>query len=147
MKGEMMDVRWQQRFDNYRRLLKILKTNFHGKKAEDFSELEQMGLGKSFELTFEILWKLLKDYLEYEEVEIGLISPKNILRVSAENGLLDLMKTDGSLLIEAHKSRNELTHIYDFEKFQAALIKIQNRYLPELLKVESFFGEKVQSHE
>jgi len=137
----MEDIRWKQRYEHYSKMLQILTDNLGEKSAEEFSELEQIGLGKSFELCFELLWKMLKDYLEFEEIEIGLISPKNILKVAAEKGLLEQIGVNGDILMQAHKSRNELVHIYDFEKFSNALNAIQTIYLPELLKVAHYLGE------
>ena len=136
------DIRWKQRFSNYSRMVNLLSDSFKDSSPDDFSELEQIGLGKAFEMSFELLWKLLKDYLEYEEIEIGLISPKNILKVSAESGLLEKMETDGDSLIRAHKARNDLVHIYDRKGFCAALKEIQEHYLPIMLGVERYFKVK-----
>jgi len=36
------------------------------------------------------------------------------------------------------ETRNELSHMYDFEKFKIALEKIQNKYLPQLEKLYDF---------
>ena len=110
---KMQDIRWKQRHSSYTSILNLLNDSMAGKDPEDFTELEQIGLAKSFELSFELLWKLLKDYLESENIEIGLISPGNILKAAASKGLLQLMDADGDILMKAHKSRNELVHIYD----------------------------------
>ncbi|MCL1884168.1 MAG: nucleotidyltransferase substrate binding protein [Defluviitaleaceae bacterium] len=139
----MHDIRWKQRYANYTNILNILKSNFQNKKPEDFTELEQIGLAKSFELCFELLWKLIKDYLEHEDVEIGLISPKNILKAAASRGLLGQMDVDGDILLKTHKSRNELTHVYDHEKFSSALHDIKYIYLPEMIKIDSYFMVKM----
>ena len=87
------------------------------------------------------MWKLLKDYLEYEEVEIGLLSPRNILKCSAEVGLFEKMDVDGALLMRMHKSRNELSHIYDDERSLGILRDVKDIYLDEFLKLDRYFGE------
>ena len=135
----MDDIRWKQRHANYSKILKVLNNNLADKEPLEFSELERIGLAKSFELSFELLWKLLKDFLEHEEVEIGLISPKNILKAAAVSGLLEKINANGDILMQAHKSRNELAHIYDNDKFTATLENIKNTYLPEMIKVNGFF--------
>ena len=135
----MDDIRWKQRHANYTNILKVLNDNLADREPPEFTELERIGLAKSFELSFELLWKLLKDFLEYEEVVIGLISPKNILKAAASSGLLEKINTNGDVLMQAHKSRNELVHIYDNDKFTAALESIKNTYLPEMIKIDGFF--------
>ena len=78
----MDDIRWKQRHLNYTNILKVLNTNLADREPKEFTELEHIGLAKSFELSFELMWKLLKDFWEQEEIEIGLISPKNILKAA-----------------------------------------------------------------
>ena len=135
----MNDIRWKQRHASYANILKVLSGNLAGREPQEFTELERIGLAKSFELSFELLWKLLKDYLEHEEIVIDLISPKYILRAAAASGLLEKANADGDILMQAHKSRNELVHIYDNEKFTAVLESIKNTYLPEMIKIDGFF--------
>jgi uncharacterized protein YjbJ (UPF0337 family) len=51
---ESDDVRWEQRFNNYKKALGKL-TNAVGKATEEeLSELEQEGLVQRFEYTFEL---------------------------------------------------------------------------------------------
>lgn len=135
----MQDTRWKQRYMSYSKILGLLYDNLLSKSPNDYSELEQIGLAKSFELCFELMWKLLKDYLEYENVEIGLISPKNILKSAASKGLLQLIDADGDVLINAHITRNGLVHVYDQAVFYQALMDVKELYLPEMLKVKIYF--------
>ena len=135
----MNDIKWKQRHANYTNILKILSDSLKDKDLKDFTELERIGLAKSFELSFELLWKLLNDFLEYEEIEIGIISPKNILKAAASSGILEKTGANGDILMQAHKSRNELVHIYDNDKFSATLESIKKSYLPEMIKIDEFF--------
>ena len=142
---EKQDIRWQQRYSNYHNILAVLNRNLAESHPEDFDELEQIGLTKSFELSFELSWKLIKDYLESQGIEIGLISPKNVLRIAASSGLLELVGVDGDTLLAAHKTRNELTHMYDEEAFQAALFTVKAEYLAQLNKIDNYFNLLVTS--
>jgi hypothetical protein len=54
------DVRWQQRFSNYRRALEQLEGFF---EPSTLNEREQQGLIKVFEYTFELAWNTLRDLL------------------------------------------------------------------------------------
>jgi len=136
----MQDIRWRQRYSNYTSILSLLKRSLQNKSVDDFTELEQIGLAKSFELCFELMWKLLKDYLEYEDIEIGLLSPKNIIKAAATMGLLEQMDVDGSILIEALKSRNELVHVYDKEKFNKSIKNINEIVLPQMIMIDNYFN-------
>jgi nucleotidyltransferase substrate binding protein (TIGR01987 family) len=78
------DVRWQQRFDNYCRALKQL-TKFMEKG--ELNELEEQGLIKSFEYTFELGWKVLKDLLEHQGLA-DLIGSRDAIREAFKQGLL-----------------------------------------------------------
>jgi nucleotidyltransferase substrate binding protein (TIGR01987 family) len=139
MVGMANDERYQQRFENFSRVIKLLATNLSKKELNDYNDLEQEGLIVRFDLAFELMWKLLRDYLVFEDVEIGLISPKNVLRVAASSGLLTEIGADGDVLLAAHNARNVLTHVYDFENFQWLLTEIQSKYVPEMMKVERYF--------
>ena len=137
----MDDVRWKQRFSSYASMLNFLQDSFRSKELPEFSELERVGIAKGFELCFELLWKLLKDYLEYSEVEVNIISPKNVIKIAATSGILQTIGADGDVLMQAHKTRNELVHVYDSEGFASAVKEIKDKYLPELIKVENYFKE------
>lgn len=139
----MQDVRWQQRYANYSKIVNLLNLELAEKNIADFSELEQSGISQWFELSYELLWKLLKDYLEFQEVEIGLLSPKNVLKIAASSGLLEQIAVDGEMLIEMHQSRNELTHIYDDEKALAILNFVQNNYIHQMIKIDDYFGKLI----
>ena len=54
------DVRWKQRFHNLEKAFLFLE---RATKQNSFNELEAAGLIQSFEFTFELAWKTLKDYL------------------------------------------------------------------------------------
>ena len=54
------DIRWQQRFSNYRRALAQLETFVEPPRL---NEREQQGLIKVYEYTFELAWNTLRDLL------------------------------------------------------------------------------------
>ena len=68
---EDIDIRWQQRFQNYCKALALLNeaaelvsTNQgYGRKVED---LLNEGLIQRFEYTHELAWNVMKDYAEYQ---------------------------------------------------------------------------------
>ena len=142
MDNSTNSIRWKQRYNNYAAMLKILADSFSHNSVQEYSELEQIGLAKSFELSFALMWKLLKDYMEYEGVEIGLLSPKNVLKTAATCGLLVEIDADGDVLMAAHKSRNELMGICNGPVFDKILLDIGIHYLPQMQKLENFFASQ-----
>ena len=77
---------------------------------DDLSDLERDGLIQRFEFCFEILWKCAKDYLR--EVEgIDAASPKNVIRMSRNVGLLTDEETEQALAMV--NDRNSTSHMYD----------------------------------
>jgi len=54
---ENKDIRWEQRFMNYRKALKQL-TRFV--ETENLNDMEQQGMIKAFEYTYELAWNTMK---------------------------------------------------------------------------------------
>ena len=63
----MYDIRWQQRFSNYKKALAQLSEAVELSKQRPLVHLEQQGLIKAFEFTYELAWNLIKDYFNYEK--------------------------------------------------------------------------------
>jgi 16S rRNA G527 N7-methylase RsmG len=51
------DIRWMQRFNNYKRALKQLNDAVELSQQRDLTELESQGLIQAFEYTHELAWK------------------------------------------------------------------------------------------
>jgi hypothetical protein len=76
------DIRWQQRFSNYRQALSQLETFF---EPPAFNDREQQGLIK----TFELAWNTLRDLLRSQGDAI-LLGSRDTLR---EAGLIESAAT------------------------------------------------------
>ena len=60
------DIRWTQRFKNYKRALAQLKEAVRLFRERPLSLIEQQGLIQAFEYTHELSWKTLQDYFAYQ---------------------------------------------------------------------------------
>lgn len=60
-----LDIRWEQRFSNYNKALAQLERFLLKKKL---NEMEEQGLIKAFEYTYELAWKTLQDFAEEQRV-------------------------------------------------------------------------------
>jgi nucleotidyltransferase substrate binding protein (TIGR01987 family) len=122
------DIRWKQRFSNYRKAFSQLQ-EFIGK--QDLNKLEEQGLIQCFEYTFELAWKTMKDYLESQGFTIA--SPRSAIQTAFQSGLI----TEGHLWIEALEQRNLMAHTYDEERARQAIRLIQNAYYQILFNLYS----------
>ena len=111
--------RWQQRFANLEKSYLFLLSAM---QKESYTPLEISGLIKTFEFTFELSWKTLKDYLQAEGILAD--SPRETLKQAFQMGLIE----DGHLWIEMLDKRNELTHTYDEPAARQAATTIKAKY-------------------
>ena len=84
----MSDTRWKQRFNNYIKAFQTLVAAVELARSRELSELEQQGVIQSFELTHELAWNVLKDYLTEKGI-VGLIGSKDATRSAFKNGLIE----------------------------------------------------------
>lgn len=122
----MPDIRWKQRFDNlqsaYQRLQHAVQVNA---QTPD-NDLIHMALIKSFEMTFELSWKTMKDYLKYNGIDMKL--PREVIKQAFANDII----TDGQLWIDMLEDRNLMAHTYDQARALEAVNHICQRYMAGL---------------
>lgn len=124
MMGGMSDAeRWLQRLENLNKAFARLE---QACVQTDYSELEIAGVVQTYEFTFELCWKTLKDKLTFEGYEVN--SPRETIRKAFEMGLL----ADAELWLEALESRNLFSHTYDSEIAEQAVASIRHRFEPML---------------
>lgn len=99
------DIRWLQRFSNFKRAFAQLD---EAVSLPVYSKLEQQGLIKGFEITYELAWNTLKDLLQ-DQGYTGILGSKDTFRLGNQVGLI----TDGDTWMEMVKSRSATSHTYD----------------------------------
>ena len=120
--------RWQQRLDTFGTALAQL-TNACDR--EWYDDLELAGLIKTFEFSFELSWKVLKDLLFYEGHDVK--APRAVIRKSFEVEYIN--ESDCEILIDALDKRNLLSHAYLLDVAQEAETLIKERYHPALVRL------------
>ncbi len=98
----MTDVRWQQRFSNYRRALAQLSRFM---EVEELNDLEKQGLIQAFEYTHELAWKTLSDFLK-QKGNAEIYGSKDAAREAFKLGLVE----KGEVWMDMIKSRNLTSH-------------------------------------
>ena len=121
------DIRWKQRFQNYKKALQTMKSAVKLAATRELSNLEKQGVIQGFEFTFELAWNLMKDYLEEQGVT-GIIGSKNAVRQAFSKGLIE----DGQIWMEMIESRNISSHSYDEEIADLLQQKIIGVYFEQL---------------
>ena len=99
------DIRWLQRFSNFKKAFAQLE---EAVSLSTYSKLEQQGLIKGFEITYELAWNTLKDLLQ-DQGYTSILGSKDTFRLSNQVGLI----TNGDIWMEMVKSRNATSHTYD----------------------------------
>lgn len=120
---ELKDIRWKQRFENFNKVYILLEKY---SKESNLNELEQAGIIQFFEMTFELAWKVLKDYLERDGFIVK--SPRETIKQAFQNDLIN----DGHIWIEALANRSLTIHTYDSELLSKMVNEIVDKYFPEI---------------
>lgn len=128
----LSDIRWQQRFANFRKALINLDEAVKLSRQRGLSQLERQGLIKAFEFVHELAWNTLKDYAEFKGIE-GLIGSRDATRTAFKAGLIE----DGENWMEMIKSRNLTSHAYDEAKAQEIERKVVSDYFGLFKQLEA----------
>jgi len=129
------EIRWQQRLANFRKALLQLEAACD---LEEYSDLERAGLVQTFEFSFELGWKTLKDLLFYEGFDER--TPRDVIRRAFEAG--HLSEEDTETALDALDKRNLLSHTYDEETAEEAVSLIREQYAPMLCRLRDKLLEK-----
>lgn len=124
--SEFKDIRWRQRFINFEKSYKSL-SKYIDKPID--TELERAGIIQLFEISFELSWKLMKDYLEYQQLIVK--SPREAIKQAYQIELID----DGHIWIDALADKNLIVHTYDEELAKKMVEDISTIYYPQLKKL------------
>jgi len=125
------DIRWKQRFQNYKKALVTLKNAVELAAERELSDLEKQGMIQGFEFTFELAWNVMKDYLEEQGIT-DIIGSKNAIRHAFNKGLIE----DGEVWMDMVKGRNLASHSYDEETVEKLRIKIIETFYDRLVSFE-----------
>lgn len=130
------DIRWKQRFQNYQKALGQFRKFL---EKPELNELEKQGFIQSFEYTFELAWKTLKDFFEFQgETEIR--GSRDAFRLGIQRGILP----NGKIWMQMVESRILTSHTYNEELLEDLEDKFVRVYFPEFLRLERFFLDELK---
>ncbi|TCP29721.1 nucleotidyltransferase substrate binding protein (TIGR01987 family) [Scopulibacillus darangshiensis] len=118
--------RWKQRFENFEKAYLVLEKYEH---QSINNELERAGLIQLFEVTFELAWKVLKDYIESEGYIVR--SSRETIKTAFQMEIIE----DGHIWIDALSNRNLAAHTYNEVMAIKFTKEIKDKYFPQLRKL------------
>ena len=125
------DIRWTQRFSNYRKALAKLSAAVVNGDVDSYSDLEKEGLVKRFEYTYELAWKTLQDLLR-EKGYPDIAGPTPVIQQAFQDGYIK----NGKDWMNMKKSREITTHTYDEDAVNDIVKKIIEVYYDLLNALE-----------
>lgn len=129
--SELNTPRWEQRHLNYKKALNQLNSALKLYKERPLSELEQQGLIKAFEFTYEMAWTTLRDYLRFDG-HLDISGSRSTLRRAFKEGVID----QGECWLAMVEDRNRTSHTYDKPQAEEITKVIADKYHPEFIKLE-----------
>ncbi len=131
-----MAKRWRERIDDFGRALARLVEAIAESQNSESTTLKD-GVIQRFEFTFELAWKALKDYLQYEGLT-EVKSPRSVIREGFANEILE----NGEIWIDMLEDRNLTSHLYQQSIAENIYQKIVTVYLSELRELYQLLSEK-----
>ncbi|MDP4239309.1 MAG: nucleotidyltransferase substrate binding protein [Bacteroidota bacterium] len=131
------DIRWQQRFINFNKAFSQLERFM---QEEALNEMEEQGLIKAFEYTYELSWKTLQDLLK-DKGYTDVVGPKPVIEQSFQDGYI----VDGKGWMRMHVSRNLTSHTYDEETAEEIIESIRNEYFHLLKSLQTRLKEELNT--
>ncbi|MCL2249987.1 MAG: nucleotidyltransferase substrate binding protein [Oscillospiraceae bacterium] len=131
------DIRWEQRFSNLSKACALL-SEIHGYELERTLPIIREGFIQRFEITFDLSWKTLKDYLDYLGHNVQ-PSPRPVIKDAFSASLIK----DGQVFIDMLDARNLMSHTYDEETFSKIFLQIKQEFEPALHTLCEFLRSKL----
>ena len=126
------DIRWMQRFSNFRKALQNLD---YALAIRNPDVAQRAGMVQFFEMCLELSWNMLKDYLESQGFS-DLKSPRATLKKAFEIGLIE----DGSSWLKGLEDRNLTSHLYNDEIASQVEQMIRDIYTPLFHSLDGRFA-------
>lgn len=129
------DIRWKQRFANFSKAMGHLENAL---QIPEPDMVQKAGIIQFFEMSFELAWNMVKDYLE-EQGFVDIKSPRGALKKAFEVNILE----NGHEWMELLQDRNLTAHTYDEQKATDMEHLIQDKYFPILKELLESFKQKL----
>ena len=82
----MQKIRWHERFENFQLALVNINETYDCIQQNGLNKIYTMALIQAFEIVFELAWKTMKDYLEYEGIKTD--TPRQTIKTAFLRNLI-----------------------------------------------------------
>ena len=134
------DVRWIQRFNNYKKALGLLKEAVIEYQEGDMSSLEIEGMVQRFEYSYELGWNTIKDYYE-DQGEVNIQGSKDAIQLAFSRGLI----SNGKIWFSMVDSRKLTSHTYNEDTANRVAGEISEDYINMFIELETRLEVERQS--
>ncbi len=131
-----INIRWKQRFEHFILAILQLEEALLAYANHPTNTLYPMAIIQSFEFTYELSWKTLKDYLTLNGVQTSL--PKETIKLAFKHELID----NGQEWINMLEDRNLLAHTYSSQASKDAIQRIASIYIGQLRHFKTTFEKR-----
>ncbi len=119
--------RLSERIENFNKAFNLFEEMQKNYTADKNNDSNRLALVQSFEIVCELGWKVLKDYLYVNGIDVHL--PVEVIKEAFQKEVIK----DGQVWIDMIKSRNASSHEYNIDKVNIILEDISTKYYIELL--------------
>lgn len=128
--ADNLDVRWKQRFSNYKKALSQLTKFIDKFNNEGLNEFEKQGLIQAFEYTYELAWNVLKDFFEHQGVE-SILGSRDAFKLAYNGGLIE----NGDIWQDMVTDRRKTSHTYNEAVSEEIAEAVLWHYYPQFQKL------------
>lgn len=136
------DIRWIQRFNNFKKSLKQLDGAIALIAKRDLSDLEKQGVIQAFEYNYELAWNVLKDFYE-NQGEQNIQGSRDAIKLAFKRGII----TNGDVWMSMIRSRALTSHTYNEETTLEILKDIIEKYYFEFTSLKATLDDYLVENE
>jgi nucleotidyltransferase substrate binding protein (TIGR01987 family) len=127
--SEVKDIRWQYKFVKFNKVLKQLVRFL---EISELTEIEEQGVIKAFEYTFEFAWKTLQYLLKSDGIQ-NIANCKEVFESSLASGYI----SDKSIWEKMMDARNFTYFTYDEQNAEEMVEDIRTDYLALFMELKN----------
>ena len=119
-------TRLDEHVENFNKFFTILSDVVETYNKNKNDVIIHMALVQSFEVCFELSWKILKDYLSTKGIEV--YTPRDVIKTAFNSNIIK----NGQIWIDMSNDRNASSHEYNMDKVNKIIERISDIYYEEL---------------